>query len=452
MIKLYNSAAIRDQIAELLDEADALINFAESEERELSAEEKARVDEVVAKVGEPSHGDKPATGLEADFEAAVKFEQLRARQGQIQRPQGAVQQPQGQGGKEKQPAIPRSKCRLRAFRDDKDAYFSGQWFKAQFLKDERAAQFLKDYGVDGCNIQNVQTTLEDPDGGFITPDPMSNAILDAMDIFGATRVLARNIQMSAPTLSIPRRSGGLTVYYPAEAASITASDKSWTQTKLTAAIRATLTKVSLTLQSAAVINVMDDLAMEIGRAFGIQMDKELILGDGTSTYGGVQGLPSASNISTTGAGSTYETCTLANFHSVVGALPQKFHAGASWLMSRQAWAEGPERLVYAQGGNTVAMTQDGEGRGSSMVTGRQLFGYPVVFSDQMPAEASSAVAAYFGDFSYGAVLGEFGNVQIAVSNDRYFEEGNAAIRGMYQYDLVLTDFSSTGAFSRLVLA
>ncbi len=452
MIKLYDSQALRETLGDLLAEADAICNMAKQEERELTTEENSRFDEILDQVG--SNGDDGAevTGIYASIAKAEKFEKMKAAAARpsttgVATPQGSLD-----GGGQTQPAIPRARCRLKAFRSNEDAFRAGKWFKAQVTGDEDAKQWLRDYGNAEVNIQNVQTTKVDPDGGFITPDPMSSAILDAMDIFGAALVLARRIPMTSMSLQLPRRDGGLTVYYPGEATAITASDKSWTQTKLTADPRAVLTKVSLQLNDAALINVMEDLSMEIGRALGIKMDQELILGDGTSSYGGVQGLPSASNISNNATGNLFSEAVLADFSAVVGALPQKFHANASWLMSRAGYAESAERLAYAAGGNTTDNVASGEGRGSASVTGRSFMGYPVVFSDQMPAEANSAAAAYFGDFNYGVVIGEFGNVQIATSEHRYFEEGNLAIRGIYNYDLVLTDFSSTGAFSRLLLA
>ncbi len=450
MIRLYNSAAVREEIAAAQAEIDTIIAFVESEERDFTAEEKATIDGLVDKIGDEAKDDKPATGLTAELDKSLRYEQMKAR---IAADKGGIRQSsQPEPEKPKSPAIPRARCRLRAFKSNEDAYRSGQWFKAQVTGDEGARRFLTDYGTDEVNIRNVQTTKVDPDGGFITPDPLSNAVLDAMDIFGAALALARRVPMTSMSLKLPRRDGGLTVYYPGEAVAITASDKSWTHTNLTAQPRGVLTKVSMQLNDAAIINVMDDLAMEIGRALGIKMDQELILGDGTSTYGGTQGLPSASNISNNATGNLFSEAVLADFSAVVGALPQKFHANASWLMSRAGYAESAERLAYAAGGNTTDNIASGEGRGSASVSGRTFLGYPVVFSDQMPAEANSAAAAYFADFNYGVVIGEFGNVQIATSEHRYFEEGNLAIRGIYNYDLVLTDFSSTGAFSRLLLA
>jgi len=427
------STKLREQLKQLLAEADAIVNSAEDEERSLNSTEKNRIDEIVNTAGTPAEGDSPATGLHAEIHNQEKLEQIQAHLSG-NKPGRTTTLTAGPRTRNKLPAIPKAPCRLRAFKGDRaehDAYEAGQWFKAQFFGDRKSLEWISQNGL---SVQNVQTTKVDPDGGFVTPDPMSSAVIDAMDIYGAAGRLARTVPMESTSLNLPKRDGGLTVYYPGEGNAITLSDKAWSQIKLTADIRATLTKVSLTLNDAALINVMDDLSM----------DQELILGDATSTYGGVQGLTAASNISTTGAGNTFAELTLANFHAVVAALPQKFHANATWLMSRAGYAESAERLAYAGGGNTVSTIAGG--------SGRSFLGYPVDFSDQMPAEANDAVAAYFGDFSFGVVIGQFGGIQVSSSEHYAFNEGVLTVRGFTQYDMVLTDYSATGAFSRLVLA
>ncbi len=446
-MQLYNSEAIREKIADAYAQIDAYETLCKSENREPTAEEVTEIDGLIASIGNSGDDGKEVSGWQADLKRAERFEMIKAQAAQPSRKKGIT--PEQPEATVPQFAVPR-RSHTVAFKGEKaaeNAYACGQWFKAQMLGDDKAREWCNTHGVVA-----VQKGSDDVKGGALVPTPLENAIIDAMDIYGVTRALARQLTMTSATTDIPHRTGGLTVYAPGEGNAITLSDKSWKNTQLNAVKRATLTKISRELSDDAIISVMDDMAMEIGRAFGIQQDKELILGDGTSTYFGVNGLTQASNISTTGAGNLFSELTLANFHSVVGALPQKFHANASWLMSRAGYAESAERLIYAAGGNTTGTVAAGEGRGSSMIGGRQFLGYPVYFSDQMPAEANSAVAAYFGDFRYGVVLGERAGVEIQASDDYAFNEDVTTVRGCVRYDIVVTDASSTGAFSRLILA
>ena len=72
---MKNSKAIREQIGEHLKDIEALAVVAESESRDLSADEQVQVDALVAKIGE--QGEKP-TGLWAEVARAEKLEKVRA--------------------------------------------------------------------------------------------------------------------------------------------------------------------------------------------------------------------------------------------------------------------------------------------------------------------------------------------------------------------------------------
>ena len=77
-------------------------------------------------------------------------------------------------------------------------------------------------------------------------------------------------------------------------------------------------------------------------------------------------------------------------------------------------------------------------------------GYPVVFSQVMnstlTAQTSTNGLCYFGDLRQAAMFGDRRGLSIAVSNDRYFELDQLAIRGTERYDIAVHetgDASST---------
>ena len=171
--------------------------------------------------------------------------------------------------------------------------------------------------------------------------------------------------------------------------------------------------------------------MVIGRALGIREDAELILGDGSAGYGSVTGLGHS-----LGAGGTYELSsgetawsdvTLAHLNAQVGTLPEKFVPEASWLMSRAFHSTVVQKLLYAAGGNTVSTVEGG--------SGFQLFGYPINFSDQMPASGAGVVAAYFGDFDGSVAIGDREGVDVAFSAEYYFNQDCTGARGSTRYDI-----------------
>jgi hypothetical protein len=76
----------------------------------------------------------------------------------------------------------------------------------------------------------------------------------------------------------------------AESGAGTASDKSWDRVSLTAKKLMVLARYSSEMNEDAVINMGDDLAGEIAYAFAVKEDNCGFIGDGSSTYGGMQGV------------------------------------------------------------------------------------------------------------------------------------------------------------------
>ena len=241
--------------------------------------------------------------------------------------------------------------------------------------------------------------------------------------------------MTSDTLSVPKRSGGLTIDYPSEAGSITASDKAWANVSLAVKKQATLSKVSNELLADAVINVADDLASEIGFAFAQASDNELINGDGSSTYGSETGVISALGAAgkvTLDSGETSQSSvTLADLHSVAGKLGDKHHAQAVWVMNRSFYSNVVQKLVYAAGGNTVSDIAGG--------SGASLFGYQVYLTEQMPADAADNCIALFGAFVNGVVIGDRDGVEIAMSDSVYFADDCMGIRATARNDINVHD-------------
>ena len=407
----------KEKIADLQDEVQAIVNLAENDDRELNDDESTRVDECLAEIQILRENEQRLEKVESEKQRVA-----------------LARQPQKQDAPKILPAIPKAKARLHAFKGEqaeRDAYHAGQWIKAQFLNDAAAKQFCNDHGL----ILGAQTGGTNADGGFLVPDPLSDAIIDVRDSVGVARQISRVIPMTSDTLSVPKRSGGLTIDYPSEAGSITASDKAWANVSLAVKKQATLSKVSNELLADAVINVADDLASEIGFAFAQASDNELINGDGSSTYGSETGVISALGAAgkvTLDSGETSQSSvTLADLHSVAGKLGDKHHAQAVWVMNRSFYSNVVQKLVYAAGGNTVSDIAGG--------SGASLFGYQVYLTEQMPADAADKCIALFGAFVNGVVIGDRDGVEIAMSDSVYFADDCMGIRATARNDINVHD-------------
>jgi len=330
--------------------------------------------------------------------------------------------------------------KLKAFKDDElgEAYGAGQWLKAVVAlqagrRDEQAEQKAARYG---SPILATATEGTNSAGGYLVPDPVSAAIINVREVSGISRQICRVVPMTSDTLSIPKKTGTVTVDYPSEAAAITADDQTWGQVALTAVRRACLAKVSQDLVDDAIIPVIDDLAAEIGSDLAIQEDNELINGDGTSSYGSETGLVSSATQSTEVTGD-WTAATMGDLTALMGKVGAKYWgSGASWIASAAFYHSVMLDLLADAGGNTLATLAAGAGQPSFL-------GYPVFLTDQLPTASTSVGSnCLFGAFDKAVIIGDRAGVRVQTSSERYFDEDNLAVRATVKYDINVHDASA----------
>jgi len=411
---------LEERAQELCDQATAITTIAEQEQREVTDEERQTINGHLAEV------DK----VKADL---VWMRKLEAAQAEIAASRAAAVR-QSEANAITVPASVKRHAKLKAFRGDlaeERAYSCGQWLLATFGRDEHAAQFCRDHGIQ-ASMSGGSNML----GGVLVPDEFENAVIDLREERGVFRRNCRVRPMAGDTLIIPRRTGGLTGYYVGDNTEITASDKGWDNVQLTARKLGVLAKWSSELNEDAVISLADDLASEIAYAFANAEDLAGFIGDGTSTYGGITGLKNAlqagSEVTAITGNTAFSTLDLADFESMVGKLPIYAQQNAKWFISKAGWAASMLRLVDAAGGNTIADLSAG-------ATPRFL-GYEVVWSQVMnstlTAQTSTEGLVFFGDLAQAVAFGSRRGIELAISADRYFEYDQLGIRGTERFDIV----------------
>lgn len=436
---MYSTKQIREDIADHLNTLEALNSLAKEEKRDLTDEEQKTFNETMELIGSQANGDEKASGLYAKLETAERFERLRASSQPSPTPaplpSGAMPQADGQTR-----IIPVNRFgKLKAYSGNDataKAYGVGQWLKATILGDDGASEWCANNGNGIFAVTHTEGT--DGNGGYLVPDPLAATVIDVIERYATLRPLCRVVPMTSDTLKVPKRLTGLTVDYPGEATASTESNKTWGQVSLAAVLRTVLTKFSKELRDDSLISIVDDLTMEIGRAFGNQEDNEIVNGDGTGTYGSETGILSAlhANAKTTlASGETaFSDLALTDLDGLVGSLPEKYHTDAVWLMRRSTWQANIYPLLVAAGGTGV---QDfGAGPRAAYQ------GYPVEFTDQMPASGTSACAALFGSFRDGVIIGDRGEYSVMASEHRYFEEMAIGLIAGRRYDV---NVHSTGS-------
>lgn len=460
---MKKSDEIKKKIAELTDEAQAFLDVAESENRELTADEQSRWSAIMdEKTGELA---KQEALLQAELSHEQAVARLRAARQSTHTPQPDFNR-SGSGAAHNEPAFPANvrviHPTLRAFTGNgnreqalKDAYDCGLWFKAMAFRhgrrheegEQARNELIARRGESWLATQNEHTGT---DGGYLVPPQFENAVLVFREQVGALRKLARVVPMSSDTWTGLKQTAGTAVYYPGEEGAITASDANFSRYTLTAKKRAILAYVSSELRADAAVSIMDLLAQDMAHQFALKEDQEGIVGDGTSTYGGVQGIrpaiiaATASIYTPTSDEDAWSEVTAGTLLAGMSLVADKYRAPGQlkWLISQPAKWQIFDRLALAQGGAAAADVVGG-------INGGTMFGYPVVVSDRMPtAEAVSQVFAIFGNFMDAVTLGERAGISVALSEHYAFNTDQIAVRATTRYDIHVHeegDTSTAGA-------
>ena len=339
-------------------------------------------------------------------------------------------------------SAPAYKGNLKHLKDGETAYGLGQ-FMLGAMGNKSAQQWVSDrYGSKAHSEGNNSL------GGFLVPDELEQSIIDLRAEYGKFRANTRVLNMSRDTLLINRRAGGLTAYAVGEGSSITESDNTFDQVSLIAKKFGALTKYSRELAEDAVVNLGDYIAGEVAYAFANKEDDAGFNGDGTSTYGGIVGLKNSVGSAgvKTGSGNAYSELTLPDLTGTVGLAPEYVFSRSTpkWYMSTQFYHTVVLDLLADAGGNTNLTLAGG-------VAVPSLFGYEVVLADVLPkTEANSQICAYFGALDLGATMGDRRPTEIAVSEDRYFENDQIGVRGTTRFDINCHDVGDSSAAGAVV--
>lgn len=323
------------------------------------------------------------------------------------------------------------------------------------LMQAQARQWLERRGYQ----QELRDMAENsgPDGGYLVPSSLDRAIIRNRDEYGLWRRVGRIKPMSTDTDYQNRWQSGLTVYYPGEGGSITASSPKFDQVKLQARTWATLTKMSNEFNEDAIINAVAEVTEEVGRAFAKAEDENALVGDGSPTYGGMKGLnwsllQSSSNLgyklAATSGHDAFSELDATDLATLIAGVAAWAKPGSMFACSSTAKSLVFDRLNVGLGGATMAE-----------VGGRQVGsyqGYPIMETEVMTSDTgdiSGEAMIAFGNPRLAGTLGDRRQISIAQSEHRYFETNQLAVRATQRADFNPHDFGDTsvkGAWAILV--
>lgn len=416
------------EIQALQAKVEGIQALAAEESRDFTAEETLEIDAII---------DKQIPKLSDDLRRAEKVQNFVAAK------VAKIESPEAEKPQAKIPAQARAYRKLEAFKNEYDAYASGQFVLANLFNNSKAKQFCADNG-----IRNAMSTGDNTLGGFLVPEPMEAAIIEMREQFGVARQNSRVWPMSDSVTIVPKLAGEVTGYYVGEGATITASDMTVQQVKLDAKKLAAMVVVSSELSEDSVISVAEMVSRSVAYTMAVKEDEALFLGDGTSTYGGIVGLAgalAAGSLVTATSNLTFSALTFANFESVVGACKMYSGIQPKWYISNAGWSASMQRLANAAGGVTMAELAGG--------MSRSFLGYPVVVSQVLESRltgTTGARACYFGDLTMGSYLGTRRGISIALDSSRYFELDQVAIKATQRFDINVHDRGTASASGGII--
>ena len=416
------------EIQALQAKVEGIQALAAEESRDFTAEETLEIDAII---------DKQIPKLSDDLRRAEKVQNFVAAK------VARIESPEAEKPQAKIPAQARAYRKLEAFKNEYDAYASGQFVLANLFNNSKAKQFCADNG-----IRNAMSTGDNTLGGFLVPEPMEAAIIELREQFGVARQNSRVWPMSDSVTIVPKLAGEVTGYYVGEGSTITASDMTVQQVKLDAKKLAAMVVVSSELSEDSVISVAEMVSRSVAYTMAVKEDEALFLGDGTSTYGGIVGLAgalAAGSLVTATSNQTFSALTFANFESVVGACKMYSGIQPRWYISNAGWSASMQRLANAAGGVTMAELAGG--------MSRSFLGYPVVVSQVLESRLTGTTglrACYFGDLTMGSYLGTRRGISIALDSSRYFELDQVAIKATQRFDINVHDRGTASASGGII--
>jgi HK97 family phage major capsid protein len=437
---MMNSLKLKEQLGGLLDEATAISNLAAKDDRELHAEEQARIEAIVGTDGNGGEVARikariaQAEAIEAEIRnvAASRVQPVRVEQSASPVASSGI-------------IIPARAARYRASNlakhmpqaeADRTAYGLGRWYAA-VLGHESSRQWCADNGI---AIQNAMTEGFDSKGSYLVPEQFEAAVVALLNEYGVARRSLNVVAMTSDTKVQPRRTGGLTVYGLGEASSITPSDITYDQVRLIAKKFGILSRHSSELAEDAAVSMGDEFAREIAYAFAEKEDQCSFNGDGTSTYNGIVGIKNAlaagAKYTALTGNTAFSTLDIEDFEGMTAKLASYayMNGGPSWYISRAGWSQSIQRLQVAYSGSVADSANGAPPR---------FLGYPVVFVEVMnntlTAQTSTDGLCYFGNLRMGGLFGDRRGIAVAQSADVYFASDEIAIRATERFDINIHD-------------
>lgn len=275
-------------------------------------------------------------------------------------------------------------------------------------------------------INTRANNMEKDDNGAVIPQTIADKII--RKVYDICPILERSTKYNVKgTLTVPfydESNTAINVGYQTEFVQVTSSVGQFTSTiTLTGFLAGALAKVSRSLINNAQFNIVDYVVDLMAEHIARFIEGELLNG----TEDKVAGLSNLTNTVTAEASNAITADEVIKLHD---AIKDRYQQNAIWIMSMQTRTA--LRLLKDNMGRY--MLQDD----ISLPFGTSLLGKPVFVSDNMPEIGAGNTAIYYGDMK-GLATKFNENINIQILRERYADEHADGIIGWFEFDAKVED-------------
>jgi HK97 family phage major capsid protein len=331
---------------------------------------------------------------------------------------------------------------------------AGKWLLATMYGRKDARDWCDRKGV---IITRAQSEGIGSAGGFLVPTELEQAIFDLRDSYGAFRRRACVWPMGSDSSLFPRRTGTATAAFIGEGAAVSSTSTNMDSVNLTAKKLGAIVTLSNELAEDAIVDMVDYVATELAWALAAKEDDCAFNGDGTSAYGGIQGITKLvldgnhgkAKVTAASGHNTFTLLDSVDLGSLLAGVRASALERAAWFVSSTGFALTFARIAAATGGLLTPGMVDG-------VLTQFYNGFPVILAQKLPQSAASLTGQAmlaFGDMYAAGVLGQRRGLTLRRSDDRYLENDQIAVLCTQRIDAVLHDLgdnSNLGSLAVLV--
>ena len=290
------------------------------------------------------------------------------------------------------------------------------------------------------NERGADVDLTKAANGAVIPTTIANKII-AM-VYNICPILEKSTKYNVKgKLVIPfydESSTNITVDYAEEFTELTSSVGSFDKVTLDGFLAGTLTLISRSLINNAQFNITDFIVERMAYAIKRFIEGQLLNGYDTSTLdAGIKGLTSVTKTITAAATSAITADEVVRLHD---AIKDDFQSNAIWIMS-PATRTALRTLKSSTG--YYLLNDD-----ISTPFGTTLLGKPVYVSDNMPDMGAGKTAIYYGDMR-GLATKFSEEMNIEVLREKYATQHAVGVVGWLEFD---ADVEDAQKIAKLVMA